>query len=553
VIFRRHEPNQPVPNPAKAWVTSPERAGSVLLAVLVIVVLLSLAAFQYSELMFAEYRAADSSWKAVEARAAAESGIHYAAAMLSNADAFSGTLGSNPYDNQGAFADIPIGVRNGNNNGSSFSLVTPIPVDSTTGQGPQSFRYGVIDESGRINLNALLKIDSTGQAAHDMLMKLPNMTEEIADAIIDWLDPDDDQRPNGAENSYYSALDPPYRCKNGPLDTLEELLWVRGVTPQLLFGTDFNRNGMQDPGEDTGNGWDPGWSAYLTVYSRERNVDSSGNPRTFLNDTNLSSQHSTLVTAIGQQLADFITLYRTQRSGAGGTTQTITMQGNQGGAIVVQLSSGGGGGRREATAQDIADKIAEVTGGSSNAQAKSLASRYELIDATINWTVGTGRNQTTVTMQSPLQSKNTTQLEQLLPSLLDKTTTQQLSELPARVNVNTAARTVLMCLPGTNDTEVQSILDNQPGTTADPSDPTYQTQAWLMFKANLPVARMQALERYVTARTQVYRMQSIGRLDGGGPTARVEAVVDTNAGKPRILMMRPLADLGRGFDLNANR
>src|SRR5262249_1419455 len=95
VISRRHPPNIRVANPANAWMKSPERGGCVLLAVLVIVVLLSLAAFQYSELMFAEYRAADSSWKAVEARAAAESGIHYAAAMLSNPDAFSGKLGSN--------------------------------------------------------------------------------------------------------------------------------------------------------------------------------------------------------------------------------------------------------------------------------------------------------------------------------------------------------------------------------------------------------------------------------------------------------------------------
>jgi type II secretory pathway component PulK len=558
MIARRHFRARCADAPG-VWGHAPERAGSVLLAVLVIVVLLSLAGFQYSELMFAEYRAADSSWKAIQARAAAESGVHYAAGMLSNPDAFSSTLNSNPYDNQGAFANIPVGVRDGTKTGSSFSIVTPVPVDSAAGTAPSSFRYGVIDESGKINLNALLKIDSTGQAAHDILMKLPNMTEEIADAVVDWLDPDDDQRTNGAESSYYSALDPPYRCKNGPLDTLEELLWVRGVTPQLLFGTDLNRNGIQDPGEDTGNGWDPGWSAYLTVYSRERNVDASNNPRTFLNDTNLSNQHTAMVTAVGQSLADFITLYRTQSAAAPASTATLQMAGGQGGAFQVQIVTGGGGGgnTRAATAQEIADKIAEVTK-ATGGQSKSLASRYDLIDASVSWTIGAGRNQTTLTVPSPLQSKNATQIEQLLPTLIDKTTTQQLSELPARVNVNTAPRAVLMSLPGTTDTEVQSILDNQPGPNADPTDTTYQTQAWLMTKANLSKARMTALERYVTARTQVYRVQSIGQLDGGGPVARVEAVIDTNpqagaAGKPRILMMRPLSDLGRGYDLSANQ
>ena len=48
------------------------------------------------------------------------------------------------------------------------------------------------DEGGKINLNALLQLDSSGQVAHDMLMQLPNMTEDVANAILDWIDPDDD-------------------------------------------------------------------------------------------------------------------------------------------------------------------------------------------------------------------------------------------------------------------------------------------------------------------------------------------------------------------------
>jgi hypothetical protein len=49
---------------------------------------------------------------------------------------------------------------------------------------------------------------------------------------------------NGAEIETYSALG--YACKNGPPDTIEELLLVRGVTPDLLFGADMNRNGVID-------------------------------------------------------------------------------------------------------------------------------------------------------------------------------------------------------------------------------------------------------------------------------------------------------------------
>src|SRR5207244_2370722 len=100
------------------------------------------------------------------------------------------------------------------------------------------------------------------------------------------------------------------------------------------------------------------------------------------------------------------------------------MVGNGGGGLVLQLS-GGGGGSRAATAQEVAAKVAEVTGGKSQTQAKTLASRYELINASVQWTVGTGRQQTTVTVKSPLQASDLANLEKLLPTLVDKTTTQQ--------------------------------------------------------------------------------------------------------------------------------
>ena len=63
------------------------------------------------------------------------------------------------------------------------------------------------------------------------------------------------------------------------------------------------------------------------------------------------------------------------------------------------------------------------------------------------------------------------------------------------------------------------------------------------------MATVQSLEQYITARSQVYRVQSVGHFDSGGPTARVEAVIDTNAGRPRIVYYRDLTGLGKGFNL----
>jgi general secretion pathway protein K len=54
---------------------------------------------------------------------------------------------------------------------------------------------------------------------------------------------------NGAKtDDYYKDLDPPYRCKNGPLDRVEELLLVRGVTPELFYGTPAKDEDPARPG-----------------------------------------------------------------------------------------------------------------------------------------------------------------------------------------------------------------------------------------------------------------------------------------------------------------
>src|SRR5215203_3855928 len=81
------------------------RKAVVLLAVLVVVVLLSLAAYKYSDFMLSEYRANDSALRAAQARLAADSGVHYAAAMLAAGDQ---ALGGNPYENPQIFQNIQV-------------------------------------------------------------------------------------------------------------------------------------------------------------------------------------------------------------------------------------------------------------------------------------------------------------------------------------------------------------------------------------------------------------------------------------------------------------
>jgi general secretion pathway protein K len=92
----------------------------------------------------------------------------------------------------------------------------------------------VTDEGGKISLNAsqenLLRLVLTNLGL-DM-----DAAGALTDSILDWIDQDDEHRLNGAETEYYEGLPRPYLAKNAPFDALEELLLVKGVTPELFYG-----------------------------------------------------------------------------------------------------------------------------------------------------------------------------------------------------------------------------------------------------------------------------------------------------------------------------
>jgi type II secretory pathway component PulK len=579
------------------------RRAAVLLAVLVVIVLLTLAAYQYSDWMMAETRASASYTRSAQAQALADSGVNYAAAVLSSPDAVANTLNGNPFNNPSAFQGIQV------SDGSStqgrpgrFSIVSLVRPDDPNASS-QPYRFGVTDEAGKINLNAILALDKgQGTIAKQMLMALPNMTDEASDAILDWLDSDDTPRPSGAESDYYGSQSPPYQAKNGPLDSLEELLLVKGVTPQLLFGNDLNRNGVLDPGEDDGTGQaNQGWSAYLTVYSREPNVDATGNPRVYLNDSDLNTLSTNLTGLnLSSDLVQFILaarMYGLQTGGQGGPGGAGGGQGGAGGNTgaggankMATPSAGGnnssrtgadpagasgagaGGASTAAIAMSSANRTSVMSqissdrakGGTSSGGAaggtgaargggnKNISSVWDLISGTVNITTGSGRTAQTVSMPSPLKDPGAQQ--QYLPTLLDKTTTSQNADLSPRINVNTASQTVLQALQAAvtslQDSDVQAIQQNQPDYSSSTApDAIYQTPAWLLTQANLSPATLKKLDPYVTARTGVYRMQVQGSFDNG-TASRVEAVIDVNNGRPRVVYWRNLTELGKGFDLS---
>jgi hypothetical protein len=528
------------------------RQGVVLLAVLIVIVVLSLAAYKYNDFTLAEYRAVDSSLKSAQARAFADSGVHYAAAMLLDV---TDNLGGNPWNNPSLFQNITVPTTDKGGKPGAFTVLSVLSPDDLANGGSPAYRFGVTDEAGKINLNGLLALDKgQGNVGYNLLMALPNMTEDVANSILDWLDADETARESGAESDYYSGLSPAYQCKNGPLDSLEELLLVKGVTAQLLFGNDRNRNGVLDPDEDDGSGQvDQGWSAYLTVYSREPNVDSSGNGRIYINDPDLQTLQTTLSNSLSTPLTNFILAYRlyggssTGGSGAGGS-------GGAGGA------GGGSSGGSTASGSDqaaVGQVIQNALANSSTSQKlNNISSLWSLVNSTVTVSVPNGRMTRKVKVPSPLNDPGTQ--AQYLPILLDTCTTSTQADLTPRINVNTAPQTVLTALTQVvtqlQTTDVQNIVSMRPQmSSGTPPDPSFNTPAWLLTQANLSASTLQKLDPYITARSGVYRFQALGYFEKDGPVSRVEAVVDTYAKRPRIVYLRDITELGKGFDMSTIR
>lgn len=102
----------------------------------------------------------------------------------------------------------------------------------------------IVFESGHLNVNTI---------AQPLLERILNVcgvepgqqTTMIVNSLLDWRDHDDLHRPEGAESDYYLGLDPPYSAKNADIQSLEELLLVRGVGPDLYHGTP-DRPGLVD-------------------------------------------------------------------------------------------------------------------------------------------------------------------------------------------------------------------------------------------------------------------------------------------------------------------
>lgn len=530
------------------------RRGSLLVVVLVVVVFLTLAAANYSAWMTTELEATRVAGSDIQARMLADSGAEYIASVLANRG--TGTS-DNLLHNPEQFLGVPVIESERDRARGRFTVIAPLE-QGNVGLG---IRYGLIDESGKLNLNRLDQMALDDEQSRTLLMRLPGMTEEIADAIRDWIDSDDTSRDYGVESEYYESLNPPYAAKNGPLESLDELLLVRGVTPELLYGEDANRNGLLDPNEDDGDFSPPydnvdgvldlGWQAYLTTVSRELNLRPDGTSKIDVNNGILSDLYDELEAEFGEDVAKFVVAYRM----GGPKDQPPDDETSSGGLS----SSSTAGQQRQQLERQVTGAVGQIAGAAlspggtvtrggmdlargAQFQVKSL---WELMDPATSRTDATvdGRE---VELVSPWTPDAAT-----IPLVMEALTTTSDTYLEGRININQARPEILAGLPNMTSEVVSAIVASQPvdaaGQPVTAVIEARKTTGWLYTEGLVDIWTMRALDPYITARGDVYRAQVLGFFEGGGPVSRIEVVIDATQTPPRITFHRDLDDLGRGY------
>ncbi len=130
--------------------------------------------------------------------------------------------------------------------------------------GRGRFSYVLNDEDGKLDINsataAELRYLFTGSGVDTFDADI------IVDSILDWRDANDLHMLNGAEEDYYRGLPEPYSCKDGPFESLEELLLVKGMSPEVYYGSSNEDDESDEDDEKVYNGV----VQYLTVRKSDR-------------------------------------------------------------------------------------------------------------------------------------------------------------------------------------------------------------------------------------------------------------------------------------------
>ncbi len=433
-------------------------------ATLVVLWVVAIASIVLVALQTTAWRdAADARQAVAQTRAkwAARAGVEAAIAALA-----ASTLQPNLADAFSTESDLEAAAA-GSLAGASYAVSRWTPADPAA--------PGPIDEHARINVNLMTA---------ESLMLLPYMTEDVADAILDWIDEDDDTRTLGAEAGYYATLRSPYEPRNAPIRSLQELELIAGVRPEYVRGEDWNLNGILDPNENDGDlSWPPdnadgkldaGWSAILTA----------------------SSSEGVLLGASGQARLDLVT------AAPADIAQRLGVTSNQAEVI-------------SAYAQTSTATLAEFL----RTDLNTLARQTGVFQPTSGLGGGRGGGGAPQVRIDPLTDEQ-------LALLFAETTLDEAAAgpFPGKLNINTCPAEVLQYLPGIDPGLADSIIFEREARTGG-----FANIIDLLSVPAMDRNTLAGLVAMIDTRSNVYTVVSRGRDAATGLEVEISATIDRSS------------------------
>lgn len=525
--------------------------GMVLFVVTVVIALISLSAMGFLIAMRAENQMAHLQADQMQVQEIGMSSlelVHELVMMPRDTRESLGGLAQNP----DLFQDIAVDTHPMTSRRGRFSILRP----SHLGESPEPvFEFGLYPTTAKIPLSALAIWEQQHPGhGRTALMNLPGMTESVADAILDWLDADDEPREFGAESEFYLGLEPPRLPLNGTPARLADLAAVRGVLDQQLLGKQqglfrvraetsalgLSSVPLEEPyevptqgasGTETASSGGPlivaapPWSYYVTLHTGERFEAANGKPKIDLNQGDLASLHAALVAAYDEETADFVIAFRQY-----GPSSSVSYDDADSRSIpAVSFST-----PAQFTLNSPLDLVDTVVTVASNSQRETNS------DSSTE-SPGTARS-----YRSPFSSKQADSMQTLI-SFCDATATPADPRDAARININVAPRPVLLAIPTLSSETVDQILNARDQEVEDQA--TRRHPIWLWVEGVIDRETMNRIWPYVTCGGDVWEGQLVAYYDEQSPWVRAEFVVDGSRAAPRTLYYRDLRRLGRGFQL----
>ena len=349
--------------------------------------------------------------------------------------------------------------------------------------------FGLVEESAKLQVGR-----DTGNL-YNRLIRLPGMTETAASSIMDWIDADTEVERDGAEMDFY--LNHPSKCepyypKDGPMETVEELLLIRGIDRVMLYGDGTapplgQRAGVGMAGSSRGGAFldrqlARGIFDLVTIYTRENNRSADGQARIRIGDS---------ARAINQD----------------GDINNNAMRTRLRERLESRLS--------QSRAQEIVTAIG-------NTDMNDIFEFYRRAKASGKLT------------------------EQEFDLIYDDLTTSGATSLRGLININAAPRAVLMCLDGIDETDVDKLIARR--ATIDTSAEASNGIGWVAEALTPERAANAKLGSQITTRTSQWSADILAASGNGRAFKRVRIVVDNREGTPQIIYRRDLTNRGWPMD-----